>query len=147
MELGIDKNIDTKLSNSSKIDETLCDSINILKNDYEKKVYEVQRQLEDFKQETRINQENIERRLEHKLLGKINEVNENLTEQMKTIYQSSQKNENMMMKKIDSIEQSIKGINENFESMTMQVLANQNPASHITLTNDNAGGGLPGENV
>lgn len=106
---------------STKIDETLSDSINILKNDYEKKVNEVQRQLEDFKQETRLNQENIERRLEQKLMSKINEVNDNLIDQMKTIYHSSQKNENMLMKKIDNIELSIKGVKESFDAMTIQV--------------------------
>ena len=106
---------------STKIDETLSESINILKNDYEKKVNDVQTQLDAFKQESKEERYNSEKNLENLMINKINEVNDNLMEQMSKIYHSSIKSETTLMKKIEDMEESIKQINENFENMTVQL--------------------------
>ena len=106
---------------SSKIDETLSESINILKNDYEKKVNDVQIQLDSFRKESREEKEASERRLETLMINKINEINDNLMEQMSKMYHSSVQSEATVMKKIENMDDRIKNLNENFETMTIQL--------------------------
>ena len=106
---------------SSKIDETLSESINILKNDYEKKVNDVQIQLDSFRKESREEKEASERRLETLMINKINEINDNLMEQMSKMYHSSVQSEAAVMKKIEDMDDRIKNLNENFETMTIQL--------------------------
>ena len=86
---------------SSKIDETLSESINILKNDYDKKIADAQADLDNFKQVSIDTQESSERRLEEMMINKINEISNNLMEQMSKIYHSSIQSETNLMKKID----------------------------------------------
>ena len=60
---------------SSKIDETLSESINILKNDYDQKIADAQADLDNFKQVSLDTQESSERRLEDMMINKIKMIN------------------------------------------------------------------------
>ena len=72
-------NSDSKLESlGNKIDETLSESINILKNDYEKKVSDVQTSLIQFQRETI---QESEQRMESLLMEKMGLVNNNLMEE------------------------------------------------------------------
>ena len=106
---------------SSKIDETLSESINILKNDYDQKIADAQADLDNFKQVSLDTQESSERRLEDMMINKINEISSNLMEQMSKIYHSSIQSETNLMKKIEDMEQNMKNLNENFDNMTVQL--------------------------
>ena len=112
-------NSDKKLESlGNKIDETLSESINILKNDYEKKVSDVQASLIQFQRETI---QESEQRMESLLVEKMGLVNNNLMEQMSKIYHSSASREDAILKKIGELEENIKNTNENFESLTLQL--------------------------
>ena len=112
-------NSDKKLESlGNKIDETLSESINILKNDYEKKVSDVQASLIQFQRETI---QESEQRMESLLVEKMGLVNNNLMEQMSKIYHSSANREDAILKKIGELEENIKNTNENFESLTLQL--------------------------
>ena len=112
-------NSDSKLESlGNKIDETLSESINILKNDYEKKVSDVQSSLIQFQRESI---QESEQRMESLLVEKIGLVNNNLMEQMSQIYHSSASREDAILKKIGELEENIKNTNENFESLSLQL--------------------------
>lgn len=55
------------------------------------------------------------------MINKINEVNDNLMEQMSKMYHSSVQSETNVMKKIEEMDDRIKNLNENFETMTIQL--------------------------
>ena len=77
--------------------------------------------MDSFREESREEREASERRLDTLVINKINEVNDNLMEQMSKMYHSSVKSETNVLKKIEVMEESIKNLNENFESMTIQL--------------------------
>ena len=99
----------------------MSDSINILKNDYEKKVNDVQKKLDDFIDETRASRQESDRRMEEMIERKIRDLNDNLLDQMSKMHQSTMNNENVLMKKIADMENNIKQINENFENMSQHI--------------------------
>ena len=102
---------------SSKIDETLSESINILKNDYEKKVTDVQSHLQQSQCENKTFREESEQRMENLLMEKIGQLNDDLTK----IYHSSVNSEDVILKKIGEMELNMRTLNDNFEAMTTQL--------------------------
>ena len=77
--------------------------------------------MDSFREESRDEWEASERRLENLMINKINEINDNLMEQMSKMYHSSVQSEANVMKKIEDMDDRIKNLNENFETMTIQL--------------------------
>ena len=77
--------------------------------------------MDSFREESRDEREASERRLESLMINKINEINDNLMGQMSKMYHSSVQSEANVMKKIEDMDDRIKNLNENFETMTIQL--------------------------
>ena len=112
----------TKIDNlGEKIDETLTESISVLKNDYDSKIEEVKSMLELFKQENVLALESIGTQLERKSNEKINEVNAELLGKINYICDASAKREEELIEKMDDMAKAVDFINKKMECINVQL--------------------------
>ena len=105
----------------NKIDEALTDSINVLKNDYDNKIGEVQHAVEGLRAESFSHLGATEAKLDNLIRERIDQINGDLLEKITQIYHSTVNQENAIMKKMVSLEENIRNVNEKMESVTIQI--------------------------
>ena len=104
-----------------KIDDTLTESISILKNDYDSKIEEVKSLVELLKQENVSALESIEARLERKSNEKITVVNTELVEKINYICDASAKREEELLEKMEDMSKAVDFVNKKMECINVQL--------------------------
>ena len=106
---------------STKIDEALSESINILKNDYDKKIVEVRSYLENSRNENQTNLQNIETKMENMINDNIGAINNDLLDKISQIYHASLSKEEVIIKRMERVDDNIKSLNTKMENVLAQI--------------------------